>query len=578
MSNRAGGGRPTDCRDSGFTILEIVVAVAVLFVVMVGMAHSATIALVDIGHSRQRQSATGLANQALEQVRALPFDAVLRGLSNDVLAAGSDPNVTSKDGTYWYDGEEIARHTPATADARPPLVPHSRDIKIGPTVYRVSTYVTFTAPGNALRVTAEVDWKGHALRQGASGKVQARSIFSPGVGCTGSTATHPYAAPCPTSFSAIAAVEPGGLTITPTAPDAFEQATLELPVQAVTVESGHIVIVDTSGRSSGISMKMTDADRQSLGGTVASARSEGSDLYVANSFGDASVNDTLTATSSTNPVWVRSGGTDSAKSVATVAAPGDPKDCRDGVGTDENDDHPCGSGKFTRGATLATGVVVDATSLTFATASPQESPTVLFGDRDFDTSDTACSIEGCMAARASRTMGSLDLGTATGTGPTADWAGYLVRLSGFQDSVSAEVGEGSAAPRAERAGTVSYWDAATGAYVPIDLAASVSGTGSATVAQQINTSATIEGTAYRVEMTAVLTIGGLVVEETLEDPCSPPMCRLAGRAVSESPLKGTVHMRVVALADSSVVADVVIGVELGTFRAEASYELATSAA
>jgi hypothetical protein len=38
------------------------------------------------------------------------------------------------------------------------------------------------------------------------------------------------------------------------------------------------------------------------------------------------------------------------------------------------------------------------------------------------------------------------------------WQGYLIRVTGFSDSVSVEVGKGTAAPTVTAAGTISYWN------------------------------------------------------------------------------------------------------------------------
>src|SRR5262249_32249277 len=148
--------------------------------------------------ARQRQDASGLANQAMEQARALPFDTIKKGLSNSDLASGADSNITVSGPDYLYGGEKIP-HGDNTSVV--PLVPHRSTPTLGTApVYTVATYVTYynnVTPSNIFRVTVQVSWNS----KGGSGamKVQTQSLFYSGSGCL-SGATHPFAAPCQAFF------------------------------------------------------------------------------------------------------------------------------------------------------------------------------------------------------------------------------------------------------------------------------------------------------------------------------------------------------------------------------------------
>src|SRR4051794_6070369 len=68
--------------DAGFTVIELMVAVGVLLAAMVAMLSTISSAFVGVAMSRQRQAAANLADQAIEQARALPFNTLKNGLDN----------------------------------------------------------------------------------------------------------------------------------------------------------------------------------------------------------------------------------------------------------------------------------------------------------------------------------------------------------------------------------------------------------------------------------------------------------------------------------------------------------------
>jgi type IV pilus modification protein PilV len=79
---------------AGFGMIEVMVAILIITVGLLAVAYTAFGAFNDQAFARQRQSATGLANQTMEQIRALPFDTLSRGLGNTDLATMSDPKIT----------------------------------------------------------------------------------------------------------------------------------------------------------------------------------------------------------------------------------------------------------------------------------------------------------------------------------------------------------------------------------------------------------------------------------------------------------------------------------------------------
>jgi prepilin-type N-terminal cleavage/methylation domain-containing protein len=81
--------------DAGFTLVELIVAMVILGVVLVSLIGVQISAAVTIASARDRQAATALANQSMEQMRAMPYNALAKGLvTNFVALAGGDTRVT----------------------------------------------------------------------------------------------------------------------------------------------------------------------------------------------------------------------------------------------------------------------------------------------------------------------------------------------------------------------------------------------------------------------------------------------------------------------------------------------------
>src|SRR2546428_12758319 len=73
-------------QQGGFVLLEAVVALGVIFVSLTGLLYSVGVGFVDIAFARQRQVGNQVADQIMEQVRALPYAVVAEGLSSSDLA------------------------------------------------------------------------------------------------------------------------------------------------------------------------------------------------------------------------------------------------------------------------------------------------------------------------------------------------------------------------------------------------------------------------------------------------------------------------------------------------------------
>lgn len=563
--------------DDGFSIIEIVVAVGVIFVAMVAMAHAATIALVDVGHARQRQSATGLANRVIEQVRALPADTVRLGLSATDLATGDDPNITTQQvgggggvTRYFYNGEEILAHTPAAdADASPPLVPHRVQQRVGPTTYWVAVYTTLLSDGETVRVTADVSWVDTALRRGTSARVQAQSLFSPGVGCGDSLAENPYGAPCAASLTAHAFVEEATVTITENNPAGdFQQATLTLPVSYTRLDVGQVNVVRSGTKTSAAVLTFVLAQPVTAGGDADEVMSSsdpdaGTDPYVTASVGPQGAQ-TIGSSDAAYQVMITTSNGDSGSATSTVEARGlGGMPCLDDGGFDQTDHLPCGNADSQQATTATAELLLpdgagSSVSVPIVTVGPAPTKTKTVVDRTVVPSSTTCGLEGCVKATVDRTLGLVRIGG------DPFGSGWLAEVDDLADDAAAGAGDGSAPPQANTAGTVSA------AGTQVDLA----GLGSASTTLS-PTRSFVAGN-YTVTMDGVFTARGASVEEpACNDACTRT-------ATSGAPLRGNFTL-LVTTADGDgdgqpdVVADLTVAIDLGRAHASASYERAPGA-
>src|SRR5215210_439492 len=91
--------------ESGFTLIEAVVAITVIFASLLALAYTATIGFSYADLARQKQTATGIADQVMEQVRGLAWDKVTAGhLGTDLAVTRSDLTVTQPDTGYLATG------------------------------------------------------------------------------------------------------------------------------------------------------------------------------------------------------------------------------------------------------------------------------------------------------------------------------------------------------------------------------------------------------------------------------------------------------------------------------------------
>jgi type II secretory pathway pseudopilin PulG len=83
--------------ERGFTILETVIAITVMFASLVALAYTATIGFKSIAYARERVTFNGVADQIMEEIRGQAYSKIQSGLLTSDLTG--DPNIINCGGT-----------------------------------------------------------------------------------------------------------------------------------------------------------------------------------------------------------------------------------------------------------------------------------------------------------------------------------------------------------------------------------------------------------------------------------------------------------------------------------------------
>jgi prepilin-type N-terminal cleavage/methylation domain-containing protein len=564
--------------DSGFTLIELMVAMGVILASLMTLAYTASIGFSDIALARQRDGANGVANQTMEQVRALPFDTLKRGLATSDLPGGDSSIVTTgcpNAAPYCYRAaasgtlEEIPRGTNANVV---PLVPHRATLTVGQTAYTRSVYVTYynnDATLNAFRVTVVVTWTNPA-RRGVASSVTVQSVMYSPLGV--STATHPFAAPAQPFFYGLAHNQPGSVAITGTVNGlSLASANLWLPVASSNMQVEQISAVQGSVTTAGSTLTLADGSTSSAGQVGARSAADNDPTQPASDYSTATASggaQTVSTSGSGNALNLTlSAGNTAATTSTTNASATHP--CNS-----QTDSQPCGTSTSGQTASLSAGLGLNSGFLSLGTAnlaSIASYSATSTTDRVADTTD------GRVAATASRTIGDLRVGGLPGSLSALltplGWQGYLVRVASYTDSVSAQFGTNTSAPAVTATGTVSVWNGFgyTNVTIPVGAGVTVPVT-SLTVQDPLS-----PGGLLKVVLSATVRTGGTASSSTVKT-CTPTPClntRTAAAASSASPVIVDYSIKV-TLAGSTI-ADVAVHLDMGTLEASGSYKESPSA-
>ena len=166
-------GQRRRLNEAGFTIIESTIALALVFVVLVGLLGALTAGARGLITGRQRSAALALANEVLEDARGRFYGDIGHDLDSDPTLA-TDPLVTGSGTNRFYQPPGVASPEPLAASAvdagaaggtvNNPLYPFSPHIftsKREQTTYTTAVYVTTVTPNSGdpyKRVTAKVSW------------------------------------------------------------------------------------------------------------------------------------------------------------------------------------------------------------------------------------------------------------------------------------------------------------------------------------------------------------------------------------------------------------------------------------
>ncbi len=469
--------------ERGFTLTESLLAITVILGSVLSLAYSAVVGFSYEDLSRQKQTATGIADQVMEQVRGLAWDRVTTGhLSTDLGATRSDLSVTNPDTGYLVtgcagdaagvfrlfqcptqvtassqpgSGEQVVASAVACSAGSPdcvyPLVRHAGQITQNHIVYTWRTYDTNNCPSGTstgctaatpYRVTVVVTWTGGTI---ASSKiVEMQSLFWSPAGCR-STATHPFAAPCQPFFFGRAAVNKGDINVSGTVSQTtFLSGDLFTSGAQSSVQQEQLSQAQGQFQQSGVRV-VDGSGTQTAGGTTANTSAADTDpgttapQWSHVKCGEAGLTcpGGFVSSGPSNVVTLTASGGEAAESDSTTSAGGS-NICPPPDDTAQADAKPCAGSRIQQGGTLPplsavlglNGITQQLGPATLAQVlAATDSPNKTFVDRVLNSTTGLCApvvnSDGCLEESATRNIGTVNVGALPSalTSPPDGWIG-----------------------------------------------------------------------------------------------------------------------------------------------------------
>jgi type II secretory pathway pseudopilin PulG len=453
----------------GFTLIEVMVAFAILMIALLALARTATVAFTDVAASRQRQTANQLANQLVEEVRGIPYGSVERGLKTNQLTG--DTNVVNCAGTYYFPvcppaaGAEKLVHTNGGPNVRP-LVPHRGTVGPPefPTTFSWSVYVTEAADApsaGAYRITARVGWA-QAQRGGVRNSIDASTLMYAPTGSVDES-THPFVGPKQAYFFGTSNAGAGTMTVSGSIPGlTFDRMTADLLQTSATVQTEQTVRSEGITYLPGLSQSVAGVESNAAGQSDA-AQADTDPVTVPGTYDSKNVGPqpfgslSLSAVDRTLIGWVD--GLDQGETTAATAAGGS------SACNSQSDGYACAFGSVIQpdGGSEAPGDEVWDSSLMltspnwgmveFLRVGSITQPSTAYARR------TGAGPAGIVRANATWVLPEIRVaGVPTFMDPPHNnWRGYWVRLTGFSITAQAEAGPAAATPTFSLSGTIEYW-------------------------------------------------------------------------------------------------------------------------
>ena len=593
-------------------------ATLVLLLSVVAVGAQLGTQFLSISTSAQQQVGDGLLNQAMEQVRALPYTYVADGLSTTDATVTSDPNIiisgstcTTNNASIWSPAEVIPCAAPA-GQTQVPFVPHIATTSVNGTSYTVSAYpsidVADTGSGpDVYRVMVLVKW---ASSQTGPKQIAAQTlVYSASTGCITQT-NHPFVAPCQPFLYAGASAGGGAISVVPDAAtgntdlagDAFITAIMSFASDSSDAEIEQVSRVLGAAATSG-GMLTTATGNNSSGSQSTTISADNDPGTVAGPSDPATVSQNATGTiedagSGPNANWisVTPGSADAGSTTAVAAASASPV-CRTLAGIQQLTGLPCGSSSMSQAgaqASLLMGLYAGASSLgivplSSATAQPAAVPDGTFVGRYSTSGGTWCALtsgDGCVHAEAQMSLGTVELAglpsqfvtdnaqpSGWGSSTTHCPAGnYYLALVNYSASVTSESGILAGLPTATMPMTgqptpyLCYWSATGYQAVAVNWGTAPPSVTFPTITQ---VDSSVSTGAVTVTITPALQLQATSTSTTLPSGCAS-VCTASASILS--PVSGAIVYQV--SQGTSVIADLDIQVNLGTLTAQTSYQAA----
>jgi len=482
--------------DAGFTLVELIVAMMIIATVLLLLMIVQTSALVTTSQARQRLQATAVANQTLEELRALPWSVLGNGLNSTYASSGVDPNISA--GTMLHPPanpsiNEVLISSSGQTNAPPlasPLDHTNKIIQTDPSVpgmtfeARSYTSISPSTPTGVITLTVIVTWK--RVGDAKTSTVIARSAaYAPGGGC-GDPTNQPYLGACQALMSSSGGIQGPMISVTGTTPVGAPAAS-DVPIlpgttplsadlfsaqgggavasqQATTVDSavttpGGIVndATDTPFASTGRTRIVNQASNDT--GSSGAAPPNPADVTGTGASGSLSV------TSGPYGLQLNSSALSNGTAKASLVA-----SCHTGIPAGQG----CGTGFYT-GSNLASGIFsIGTNKFTLASIPATSGTNEGWAGRfttSFGTSAVGCtslSGAGCASAGATRTLpAQVNIGAGPWSAGAA--ASGIVQVLNYWDSVRVERGasQKTTAAWSTRTGTLKYWNGSSYVSLPV---------------------------------------------------------------------------------------------------------------
>jgi len=468
--------------ERGFTILETVIALMVVFASLTALAYTASIGFRYVGYGRDRIQATGISNRIMEDIRGLAYTKITNGLPTSELT--SDTRIKSCSGVYRFEscsGEKIVSSTFDPSYEAEWLVPHTGTLTVGNLDVTYHTYVTNDDPtSNPYRVTVIIEWANGAIANAPNNSVRVQSLFWSPNGCVNPN-THPFAAPCQPFFYAQVEAPQPRLDVTGQLHDFnidFDSLALTLPGVSATAQEEQTTQLNAASTISGIQFVDSTGTQNAGNDQATSEADDEQDTAAGVTGGGSSTNVTAHTLSHVNSDCCNQigliasvpSGDQEARSTSIDASGSDTYACPT-TGVRETDLLPCAASHVRQVGTITVSAPHTHVTPTVGAANllrivgPSTDTTVKI-DRD---ASAGTSEDGLIDVQATRTLGTIQLGGFPASGMTAPTGmsttqtndtNYCVRLVGYADSAHAIAGERQASNPAASitAGTFFYYN------------------------------------------------------------------------------------------------------------------------